>query len=60
MMWRKPAGSHTGINRIGQALELHSFFLKHADEIDQLLHTSAQPIQLPDHKSISSPKGSRA
>ena len=49
--------SGTGVDRIGQALELNAFLVKFSDQIYQVLNTPAKPVQLPDNKSVALAQG---
>lgn len=51
-MEEEPTGRGSGVNGIGQPLELYSLFLKFTDEVDQVLDAAAKPIKFPNHKGV--------
>ena len=52
-MEEEPARRRTGVDGVGEALELDALLVQMANQIDQLLDAAAQTIQLPDHERVT-------
>lgn len=49
----EPTGYRSGVDGVGQALEVNALLLKVADEIDRMLDAAAETVQFPIRKGVS-------
>jgi hypothetical protein len=43
----------TGVDRVGEALELHALRVKLADQVHKILDAAAEPIEFPDDQGVA-------
>ena len=43
----------TGVDHVGETLELHALLVKLADQVHQILDAAAEPIEFPDDQGVT-------
>ena len=50
---KEAARGCAGVDRVGEALELHAQLVKFAHQVHQMLYAAAEPVELPDDQGVT-------